>query len=90
MHPPIRPLSRRQRELCQVVHELSARQGYPPSMAEAAAVLKCCRVHALRLAHEAVRRGALAHAPGCPRSWRVVDLQAVTGKAARASKTKRG
>jgi hypothetical protein len=47
-------------------------------------------VHALRLAHEAVRRGALAHTPGCPRSWRVVDLEAVTGKAARTATSKRG
>lgn len=90
MDTAARPLSPRQRELCEAVHELAKTLGYPPSMQEAADVLGCCRVHALRLAHEAVRRGALTHTPGCPRSWRVVDLEAVTGKAARTATSKRG
>jgi SOS-response transcriptional repressor LexA len=90
MDTAARPLSPRQRELCQVVHELAGRMGYPPSMEECARVLGVCRVHALRLAHGAVRRGALAHTPGCTRSWRVVDLEAVTGKAARTATSKRG
>lgn len=83
------PLSPRQRDLCRVVHELSARLGYPPAMGECAAVLQVSKPHALRLAHEAVRRGALAHAPGCPRSWRVIDLE-VVGKAARGTTRTRG
>lgn len=66
------PLSPRQRQLCEVIEQLTRERGYPPSMAEAAAAMRLHVSRISQLARATAEKGAIARSPGCSRSWRVV------------------
>ena len=65
-------LTYRQRQLCQVIEQLTRERGYPPSMAEAAAAMQLHVSRISQLARSTEEKGAISRTPGCSRSWRVV------------------
>lgn len=71
---PMKTLTPRQLDLCEMVARLSAEFGHPPTMQEVGAALGIGKVTALRLAQEAAARGGLTYCPGSTRTWRAVDL----------------
>ena len=70
--PPL-PLSPRMIELCDFIKSFIDREGYSPSMEEAAAALGVSTPYVYRLGLEAVARGGLTRKRRSPRSWLPVD-----------------
>jgi SOS-response transcriptional repressor LexA len=69
---PIRRLSPRQRQLVETIEQLTAARGWPPSMAEAAAVMRVHRSRIQQLAQSTAAKGWLIREPRAARSWRVI------------------
>ena len=74
-HTPLR-LTDRQSQVVEAVGRLTKERGYAPSLREVAVVIGVHPSRAARLARVAVRKGALRHAPGVARSYRVVEREA--------------
>ena len=74
------PLSPRQRQLCDVIERLTADRGFPPTLAECAAVMKVHPSRAAQIATSTVKKGWLLREPKVARSWRVTrpDVKADT------------
>ena len=70
----VRPLTPRQRQLCQTVKQLTRERGYPPTFREAAVVLGIHHTRARMLAIEARARGHLDWSPRTSRSMRVLTV----------------
>ena len=70
--PPL-PLTPRMHELVDYIGDYIARQGFAPSLEEAAAALGVSTPYIFRLAVEAERRGGLIRKRRSPRSWLPVD-----------------
>lgn len=69
---PAPALSPRQRQLCETIERLTAANGYPPSVREAAVAMGVHPSRVAQLAASTRAKGHLAHNPKVARSWRVV------------------
>lgn len=80
---PIRQITPRMRQLCDIVTAFTRRDGFPPALADIATAMGISTAATRRLAMGAVERGALTHRPGAARSWRVVEETSSSKKKAR-------
>jgi hypothetical protein len=62
----------RQLEVVQAIAQLTAAEGYGPTLREVAGHLRCHWTNVAKLARKAQAAGLLEHEPGRARSWRVV------------------
>jgi SOS-response transcriptional repressor LexA len=68
-------LSARQKELCEVIDDLTRERGFPPTLRECAAIMGVHWTRVARIAHDTVEKGAITHEPGIGRSWRTVETR---------------